>query len=252
MEPKFQSSFIPKGPLATPGFTPAAKTKPSGLFSLFCLFVFVLSLIGSVGIFGYNWYLSSKITKMGNDLQDARAAFEPETIKELTRLDARLVGTRDLLAQHTVLTPLFEFIESSTLKSVRFSSLEYSASTNAANGVTLSMKGQAHGYASVALQADIFNKSKYIKNPLFSDLTLDDKGNVTFAFKGGLDPNLVSFKKYLDDANGVSAQLDAALAPDLTTQVTGASSTPLNVGTASTTKSTKIQATSTATSTPRR
>jgi hypothetical protein len=240
MEPKFQSSFIPKGPLATPGAGPASKVKQSGLFGLFCLFVFMLSLIGSVGIFGYNWYLGSKITKMGNDLQDARAAFEPETIRELTRLDARIVGTKDLLAQHSVLTPLFDFIESSTLKSLRFSSLDYSASSQ---GIVLSMRGQAHGYASVALQADVFNKSKYIKNPMFSDLTLDDKGNVTFAFKGNLDPALISFTQYLQDTDEDAGQFNDVQATPASSPTVGTTTSPASV---------KAQATSTATSTPRR
>jgi hypothetical protein len=178
-------------------------------------------------VFGYNLYLSSNITKMGNDLADARTKLDPDTINQISRLNSRIISTQTLLAQHTVLSPFFDFLESTTLKSLRWTGFSYAS---AKGGLTLIMQGQAKGYEALALQAQIFNQSKYIKNPLFTNLTLDDKGNVTFAFSATLDPSVVSYK---------NALVNSLVIPTI------ASSTPVITKTATST------ATSTTTSAPK-
>lgn len=243
MEPKFQSSFIPKGPVATTAtMNVGAKVKGAGLLGILGLFIFILAFVGAVGLFGYNWYLTSKIARMGESLEEARAALEPETINQIARLDARIVGTRELLDKHVVSSGVFDYLEDATLKSVRFS--EFAFTSGGEKGLSLTMKGQAHGYGSVALQSDIFNKSKFFKNPVFSDLSLDDKGNVVFTFTTSLDPSLVSFKRYLQDENTtpVSAPVEAQ-------NVSAVAST-----TATTTKTTKTttKSSTTASTTPKR
>lgn len=236
MEPKFQSSFIPKGPLATSGTVSAvSKVKKKGIVGFLSFLVFICVVGGTLVLFGYNWYLNRSITKMSSDLQDARAALEPETITELSRLHARLLATDELLSKHVVLSPLFDFLENATLKSVRFTDFDYRISEK---GFTLTLKGQARGYSSVALQSEIFNKSKYLKNQIFSDLQLDDKGNVVFTFNTEVDPTLVSFKKTIESSS---------IIPPVVQEVTPATSTPVM---ATSTLSNKT-ATTTSTTTPK-
>ena len=58
------------------------------------------------------------------------------------------------------------------------------------------MKGQALNYNSVAKQSDVFSEnptSKYIHNPIFADLDLDQKGNVVFSFTGEIDSDQVLY-----------------------------------------------------------
>lgn len=157
--------------------------------------VFVLSLLLAAGIFGYKFYLKYRIDKMGTDLESVQAALQPETIRELTRLNGRIVSAKDLIAKHRILTPLFEFLEISTPKTVRFSDFHYSVTKE---GLELSMKGEARGYAALALQADIFSKSQYFKDLIFSDLDLNNKGDVIFSFKAIVDPNLVSYQQVIE------------------------------------------------------
>ena len=196
MEPKFQSSFIPRGPIGSQAtISQSSVSGGRGIFGFLATIIFILSVIGTGGIFGYNKYLASSISQMGSDLEAARTTLEPESIKELTRLNSRIVTTQELLTNHTVLSPLFEYLESSTVKTVRFSQFNYSTTDK---GLTLVMKGQARGYSAVALQADIFSKSKYIKNPIFSDLSLDNSGNVIFSLTSTLDPSIISYKKQLE------------------------------------------------------
>ncbi len=203
MDPKFQTSFIPKGPTISSGAVAMTeRNKGRGLFGFLATLIFILAIVAGLGVFGYNLYLSSQISKMGDDLASARTSLDPETIKEISRLNSRITSTQTLLSQHTVLSPFFDFLETITLKSLRWTNFKFATTKD---GLTLRMEGQARGYSALALQADALNKTKYIKSPLFSDLTLDDKGNVTFSFSATIDPSILSYKKSLENAPKIAA-----------------------------------------------
>lgn len=196
MDPKFQSSFIPKGPVMSSGMANLSnQNKGKGFFGFLASLIFILAIVAAAGVFGYNLFLTSNIAQMGNDLTTARASLDPDTINQISRLNSRIISTQALLSKHVVLSPLFAFLETSTLKSVRWTNFNYGMTKD---GLQLIMQGQAVGYSALALQSDVFNKSKYIKSPLFTNLTLDDKGNVTFAFTAILDSSIVSYKTFLD------------------------------------------------------
>ena len=70
--------------------------------------------------------------------------------------------------------------------------------------IKVQMSGQAIGYRSIALQSDLFAKKKYFQEPVFSNLSLDEKGNVVFDLDFSVDPNFVEYNQALlrgDDAN---------------------------------------------------
>lgn len=193
MEPKFQSSFIPKGPLATTGIVSRTSSQSDrSVLGTLAVLVFVLSILTSAGAFGYEWYLRKDISKMSQDLITAESALDKETINKISALDGRIVSTKSLLNSHIVLSPLFTFIEDSTLKTVRYTQFRYSSSPS---GLKLSMQGEARGYSTLALQAQIFNSSKYMKDVVFGDLSLDEKGNVNFSLKANLDPSITAFNR---------------------------------------------------------
>ncbi|MEK7194174.1 MAG: hypothetical protein AAB660_00600 [Patescibacteria group bacterium] len=223
MEPKFQSSFIPKGPLTTAGTaTHISQGADRSILGTIAVFVFVLSILVSLGIFGYEWYLRFDIKKMGQSLLSARTSLEPEVINKISSLDQRIVSTKALLDKHIVLSPLFDFLENSTLRTVRFSQFRYESADG--KGLTLSMHGQARGYASLALQSQIFNASPYTKNVIFEDLSLDEKGNVTFSFKTDLDPSVISFRKGdEEETTSVPVVLPSAPTASTSTQTTSTS-----------------------------
>lgn len=204
MDPKFQSSFIPKGPIVSTatGAPVGRKIRERSFFAFLALSVFVISVLLAAGVFGAKFYLQYRIETMGTDLENARAALQPETINELTRLDDRIVSTKSLISKHHVLTPLFEFLEISTPVTVRFNDFHYSMTDR---GLELAIRGEARGYAALALQADIFNKSQYFKDPIFSDLNLNERGDVSFSFKATVDPNLVSYSRVIERGTATSA-----------------------------------------------
>lgn len=197
MEPKFQSSFIPKSPTisAVSGASVGRKIKDKSLFVFLSLIIFSVSALLALGVFGYKFYLKYSIGKMGTDLENARAALQPEVIRELTRLDNRLISSQKLILGHQILSPLFEFLEVSTPKTVRFSDFDYSMT---AEGLALLMIGEARGYAALSYLADIFNKSQYFKDSLFYDLKLNERGDVRFSFKAIVSPDLVSYSRAVE------------------------------------------------------
>ena len=59
------------------------------------------------------------------------------------------------------------------------------------------MSGIAIGYRSVSLQSDLFAKNKNLIDPIFSNLTLDNSGNVLFDLNFLVDPVFVNYKQTL-------------------------------------------------------
>ena len=59
------------------------------------------------------------------------------------------------------------------------------------------MSGVAIGYRSIALQSDLFAKNKNLIDPVFSNLTLDNSGNVVFDLEFSVDPNFVNYQQAL-------------------------------------------------------
>lgn len=192
MPPKFQSSFIPKGPAASSasGMPSTRSRGDRSLLSAISYFIFTASVLLALGVFGYKIYLEYRIGQMSADLSRAQSALDPAAIEELTSLDSRILATKTLVSRHELITPLLDFLEASTLKSVRFTSLDYSAEESVPK---LALAGEARGYSALALQAQIFNDSRYFKDPVFSDLNLNDKGEVEFSFKAEVNRELLDY-----------------------------------------------------------
>ncbi|HEU0080688.1 MAG TPA: hypothetical protein VFQ72_01515 [Candidatus Paceibacterota bacterium] len=187
MDPRFQSSFIPKKPIT------AATARPSSSISLFVLLatiVFTIAIAAAGGVYFYQGYLQKQIDSAAASLDRAKAAFEPETINRIVRLDTRIETAKKLLSSHVYVTPLFDFLSSVTLKSVRFK--DFSFGYLAPDKIGVSMKGQAASYSAVALQSDILNAQKRLSGTLLTDMALEAQGTVAFNLTTNIDPALLS------------------------------------------------------------
>ena len=134
-------------------------------------------------------------------LKKAEQAFDPGILEALSRLDAKITTMEGntkapgLLAKHITLLPLLDYLERTTLPSIRFRSFKYSHSN--ANAVDLKMTGQAQNYKSVALQSEQFTAPGSVhnfSNLVFSDLNLDTDGSVNFNFSASVDASLLSYR----------------------------------------------------------
>jgi len=220
---KFQTSFIPKKPVTGLG----QPSHGGGLFYTLSIIVFVTTIIISVGVFGYQKYLEGQIKAMDTDLAAARQALEPDLIKELTRTNNRFVAADQIISKHEIVSGFFNLLENITLQSISYSSLSYKA--NDAGVIEVNMKGFARSYASVALQAQIYGESKFVRDSIFSDLDLNDVGDVTFTLKAQIDPLAVSYESLIKQlyGSGVNPSAQSTILAATSTP-TVATSTPVN------------------------
>src|SRR3989344_1315253 len=183
MESNIRSSFIPQSPILAP--TQGQKKKGGGfdMFMLLALVLFIASATLAVGVFLYVQYMNASSASKLDQLERAKAAFEPALIAELTRLDDRMRAADEVLSIHVApsallrvfeqpTTPtaalpappraLFRVLEQLTLQTVAFSALDFAAQNS--TDMTLAMQGVAQSVNSIALEADLLSKSGVISN----------------------------------------------------------------------------------------
>lgn len=188
MENSFQTSFIPKKPMAT-GTT---GREPRNFLSLLAIFLLIVSILASGGVYLYKSYLTKQEISLSASLSATRGSFEKDTIDDLELFNKRTEAARKILANHTILSAMFARLGEVTIPSVQYITFNQQTGTS---GFTVNIKGIAKDYRSIALQSDAFNtvKGRSFKNVLFSDLTKDKDNNVTFSLKFEVDPALLSY-----------------------------------------------------------
>lgn len=208
MESNIRSSFIPQSPVSAP--TPGGKVKSGGfdMFMLLGLVLFIASAVLAVGVFLYVQYVNASAASKLDQLNRAKAAFEPALIAELTRLDDRMRAADEVLSIHLAPSTLFRVLEQLTLQTVAFSNLDFAAQTP--NDMTLSMQGIAQSVNSIALEADLLSKSGVISNPIFSNINRTTAG-VRFDFTSGINAEGIRYRSaQAGQAGTQSAQPEAS------------------------------------------
>ena len=178
MEPKFQTSFIPKKPVTT-----SEPIKPGGMSLL--LLVSIIIFLVSLGLAGYVFLeknlLIQKINSDQTTIETNKSGLVSDsiTVESLVELNSRINVAKGLLGKHVAISPIFNFLQQATLKSVRFKNFSFSSlgkSDTGVNTVSIQMSGVAKDWETVASQADEFGKSDYkkiITEPKISDLSLN-------------------------------------------------------------------------------
>ena len=121
------------------------------------------------------------------------------TIESLVELNSRINVAKDLLSKHIAVSPVFNFLQKGTLKSVRFKNFNFTSSgkdTTGANQVSVQMSGQAMDWETIASQADEFGKAdwkKIITEPKISNLSLNLDGSVSFLFSAFVTPEFLVY-----------------------------------------------------------
>jgi len=204
MEQDFQTSFIPKKPMIEDR---TVAPRPISLLTVIAIFIFFTMLVSSGALYFYKTVLQKNITQMASDLSLAQNRFEPAKISQLQVLDKRLKAATAVLSNHIAVSPIFQMLEDLTMKTVAYTKFNYQFGTTSAAPITINMSGIAVGYRSIALQADLFSTNPNMIDPVFSNLSLDDKGNVLFDLQFSVSPSFVNYEQLL---NTQAAQADAA------------------------------------------
>lgn len=198
MEPKFQSSFIPKRPVVDSPKMLGPVTKNRNIFSILATIMFIITLFAVGGAFGYRKYVESQIAADDKKLSEARSAFEESKIQNLLIASARLNSIKILLENHYVISEVLVMLQNLTIKNMRFDSLSYQ---NFAGRATLSMDSEAISYNAVASQRDIFVDSGLLADVAFSAFSLSDRGYVRSKMTATVLPKLISYKDYINSQN---------------------------------------------------
>ena len=221
METKFQNTFIPKSALDTPSI---AVARPASFLTFLAMIIFLLSGAVAGGVYLWGQYLTGQVTSLNQNLQTNKSAFEPGTIEQYARLNSRFDSARSLLQSHVASSAFFDLLNKDTLKTVQFSDLTYSQ--DGTGSISIKMSGKAKSYNSVAYQAKIFSSEPVFKNAVFSNLDLDQSGNVVFEFDAQIDSSLVTYQNNLASYKNMGAQTNQATVQDNSNTVSGGLSFP--------------------------
>ncbi|MBU3925641.1 hypothetical protein KJ763_00530 [Patescibacteria group bacterium] len=188
-----KTSFIPKKTLTTPVY----RESGPGIFSFVSLMLLIISGLILGGVYFYKSFLNKKIDTLFDSLKRAEDILDPVFIGQMQSIDRKIETAKILLAEHKMPTAIFDFLEQSTLKSVRFKSFDFSIfpskDLNAVDEVSIKLDGVAKGYAPLALQTREFQKNEYVKNVLLSNLSLGEGGEITFSAVIMIDLNHLIF-----------------------------------------------------------
>lgn len=205
MDKEFQTSFVPKKTILE-----REPSRIGGTFSsaanLIALIVFIASILTAGAAYFYRSSLEDKVAGYKVSLERARNAFEPTLITELQVLDKRMRAASEILDSHVAVSPIFELLGEITLPTVRYSDFSYEFNPENPNLVDVKITGEAKGYNYIALQADLFGENKFIKNPIFSEFTLDQNGNVDFALTFSVDKSLVLYESFLEREESLGSE----------------------------------------------
>ncbi|MFA6520555.1 MAG: hypothetical protein WCT44_03040 [Candidatus Paceibacterota bacterium] len=198
MEQNFQTSFIPKKPIIPER---VSSSQPIGLLFIIALLILFVVLLSTGGLYFYKGIVAKNISGMENTLNLAQGRFEPSKIADLQVLDKRLRAANEILSKHISISPVFDALQKITLKTVRYTKFSYDLGTEKNSKISIKMSGQAIGYRYVALQADLFAQNKNLIDPVFSNLTLDNSGNVIFDLEFSVEPSFVNYKHTIATQN---------------------------------------------------
>lgn len=188
MATDFQSSFIPKGPVTT---DEVFKKKKAGVFGVLVVALFISSIVISGALYFYKGVLKNEIENMQAQLSNAEKSIDRETIGNMLDFSKKLETVRSIVSRHKVINAVMGDLASSTVASVYFTDFNYS--TNSKGSLSIMMHGKAAGYGAVALQEEIFKQNKYFESVSFSNLSLDDKGFVSFDLSIVANPQIASY-----------------------------------------------------------
>jgi hypothetical protein len=196
MDPRFQTSFIPKKPVLN---STGSASKTINLFTLIGTLLFIMTVALAVGVYFYNSFVIKQIVESKKTLELAKDAFNPDLINKIVGLNKKIEASRGLLSGHLAMSYYFDTIGRLTLKNVRFRDFAFEFLSK--DKVTLSMKGQAQSFESVALQSDALNAEKTLKDAVISSFALNSDGTVSFDVTASIVPTSVIYQDIIKAQN---------------------------------------------------
>lgn len=221
LSPGIPTSFVPRQPSQQPSKRPHSAGR--NIFLLVSFFLFIVAVVAAVGTFAYDRYLTHVLEKRAAELALAQRAVNQDQVEEFIRLRDRLLYGQEFLADHVVMSQVFDVLEAQTLQTVRFESLELTVASD--RTAQLDIDGVARNFNALAAQSNAFAADKRIRRAIFSDIVVNDSNTVSFRLTADLDPRLLTLSDLpIDNVAPVAPQNPAPQNP--APQAPAATTTP--------------------------
>lgn len=228
MEPKFNTSFIPKKSLQDVGggtggrYVGRRDVYGPGFF--LSLFLFLIAIVATVGLFAYSKITEDSIDEKIGILEGKKGLFNSAEIRDLIRADAQLKNATKVVNEHVVVSELFTLLEKITLKRVQYTGLVYEGFPT--ETALVSISGLAKNFQDVALQTEQYRLDNNLRSPIVKELErLDaegEEGDVNFTVDVLAQVDLLSFSAMLKrGVQGTSQTSNIQVNDGSTQQVAG-------------------------------
>jgi len=214
MDPKFQTSFIPKKPLGQPAMGlpggQKAKKAASSLFMTISVIVFIASLLGAGGAYAWKQILLSSRDSYQKELSDREKQFNPTLINQLKEANVKIDTARQLLANHLASSEIFDIVRRFTVENVRFLSMDIASPLDGSSGLSMSLQGYGTSFSAIAFQSQVLGQleqyglRQVVKNPIISDPSLGQNGTVAFGFSATIDPTSISYERSITPSSATT------------------------------------------------
>jgi hypothetical protein len=222
MEPKFNTSFIPKESLETKTTrTPPqkrAKSNPAyGIGFGITMVMAVVAIAVTVGIFLYAHVVKTGIAEKQAQLVESYATLDENIILDLRTLDARLRGAEQIIENHVAMSHFFTLLEQYTLRrGLRYTSMNFSY--EAGENPTVGLSGEAEVLSNVALQMDAFHDSGAFETVVLRGVQRGGEELATFSISLTLPEEKVLFMAQGGSAPGTVPILPVSIESDVATE----------------------------------
>lgn len=117
----------------------------------FIVIALVLTLLLAAGVFGYRYYLQTKLTTIQTQIAAAEDTYTNEAYDSIRAFDRKVRGARFMLANRLDHRRIFSALEGSVSRSVFYQSFE--STINEAGDVALTLGGISPEFAQIVLQS---------------------------------------------------------------------------------------------------
>lgn len=208
MSPNIPTSFVPKQPVRTV----VQRPKSTGnVFLTVSFFLLGLALLGSAGVFAYQQYLNGVLASKEARLEQARQNIDSETVADFIKLRNRFTIGEELLSRHVAVSQFFDVLEGLTLQSVRFNTFTYNLAED--GSAEIEMEGTARNFNALAAESNAFGAEPRIRSAIFSGITVNANGSVSFALSAELAPDLIVMRAGEEPAGLPAVPEDVPAAP---------------------------------------
>lgn len=188
LPPTIPTSFVPH---ASSGEARRARADFGGMFGALAYILLGVAFVLAIGIFLYGRVLSSTQTSKDAKLAQSVKGIDQATVDGFIRLRDRLSESQKLLDKHVAFTAFFSSLEKILPASVRFSSVHLTFDISGAP--KLEGSGVAKSFNSLATASSAFAEDGRIKSAIFSNISINTDGTVSFKLSATIDPKLVAF-----------------------------------------------------------